>query len=275
MNQLIETAKTLAQYNPAFFSVTFGAGGSTRQRTIETVIALQQKVGISITPHIACIGYDKNELANILNQYQAMGINRIVALRGDLPSGMVSYGDFTLAHEFIKFIRVLSGDHFQIEVAAYPECHPQAKDAIYDVTNLKMKFDAGANSAITQYFFNSDAYFYFMDECARQQIDIPIFPGIMPIMEFSKLKRFSDICGAEIPRWLYKRLEAYSDDAESIKEFGAEMMSRMCERLLKGGAPGLHFYTLNQDICTRILHPIDMFWLTSEKNNISLVSKVG
>jgi methylenetetrahydrofolate reductase (NADPH) len=254
MQDLLVVAEQLKAHSPEFFSVTFGAGGSTRDRTIETVNTLKEKIGVPVAPHISCIGYDKNELANILDEYKLMGVKRIVVLRGDLPSGMVSSGDFELASEFVKFIRVMTGDHFIIEVAAYPEYHPQAKSALEDIINLKDKFEAGANCAITQYFFNTDAYFYFMDECVKYDINMPIIPGIMPIMQFSKLVRFSELCGAEVPRWLYKRLEAYGNDIQSVQAFGFDVVSRMCERLLAGGAPGLHFYTLNQgDMCTRLL----------------------
>lgn len=254
MNALLEVAEELKQFSPEFFSVTFGAGGSTRDRTIETVNTLKAKINTDVAPHISCIGYDRNELANILEKYKAMNVKRIVVLRGDLPSGMVSSGDFELASEFVKFIRVMTGNHFIIEVAAYPECHPQAKNAIEDIINLKDKFEAGANSAITQYFFNTDSYFYFLDECSKLEINMPIIPGIMPIMQFDKLVRFSSVCGAEIPRWLYKRLEAYGNDVQSVQAFGFDVVSRMCERLLAGGAPGLHFYTLNQgDMCVKLL----------------------
>lgn len=253
MQKLMVVASELAAYSPSFFSVTFGAGGSTRQRTVETVTTLQQKVSVPIAPHVACIGFDRGELMGILEQYQKIDVKRIVALRGDIPSGMVSTGDFDFAVDFVRFIRVVTGDHFHVEVAAYPESHPQAKNVYHDVLNLKKKFDMGASSAITQYFFNPDAYFYFIDECARHQIGMPIYPGIMPIMECSKLLRFSDLCGAEVPRWLIKRLEAYGDDAASAREFGIEVVSRLCERLLEGGAPGLHFYTLNQaEVCKTI-----------------------
>jgi methylenetetrahydrofolate reductase (NADPH) len=246
LNQLIDIAHRLSALSPAFFSVTFGAGGSTRQRTIETVTALKQKLGMPIAPHLACVGFDRHELMTLIEQYIAMGVNRLVALRGDLPSGMVSSGDFELASDLVKFIRVVTGNYFHIEVAAYPESHPQAATMQTDILNLKRKYEMGSNSAITQYFFNQDAYFYFMDECAKQQINMPIYPGIMPIMQYERLKRFSTVCGAEVPRWLAKRLESYGDDAEAVREFGLEFVGRLCERLLAGGAPGLHFYTLNE-----------------------------
>jgi methylenetetrahydrofolate reductase (NADPH) len=256
---LLHAALELAQLAPEFFSVTFGAGGSTREGTIETVKVLQQKTTIPIAPHLSCIGYERGELINIINQYKTLGVKRIVSLRGDLPSGMVSGGEFKRAVDLVKLIRETTGNHFDIEVATYPEYHPQAKNAEHDVLNLKKKYEAGANCAITQYFFNPDAYFYFLDECASQQIFIPIVPGIMPILHFSKLIRFSDLCGAEIPRWLYKRLEAYGDDLESIRAFGVEVVYHLCERLLAHGAPGLHFYTLNHaDISMQILKQLNL-----------------
>jgi methylenetetrahydrofolate reductase (NADPH) len=245
MEKLIETAQQFSRFLPDFFSVTFGAGGSTRQRTIETITKLQKITPISVAPHISCIGYDRNDLANLLEEYQKLGVKRIVVLRGDMPSGMISVGDFEFAHEFVKFIRVTTEDHFHIEVAAYPECHPLARDMEADIINLQKKFDAGANGAITQYFFNADGYFNLLDECARRQINMPIVPGIMPIVDFEKLMLFSKVCGAEIPRWLYKRLESYSGNQQAVREFGREMMIKMCEQLIHGGAPGLHFYTLN------------------------------
>jgi len=246
MKSLIKSAGSLQTFSPEFFSVTFGAGGSTRQRTIETVQTLQQKLTTPIAPHISCIGFDRNELINILDHYKEIGTKRIIVLRGDIPSGMGSRGDFKFASEFVKFIRVVYGNYFKIEVAAYPECHPQAKNFQQDLSNLKDKMEAGADSAITQYFFNPDAYFYFLEDCVRQGITLPVYPGIMPIYQFDKLVNFSDVCGAEIPRWLYKKLESYGDDAESFHAFSLEFISKLCERLLAGGAPGLHFYTLNQ-----------------------------
>ena len=238
MEKLMETAKQLSHYSPDFFSVTFGAGGSTRQRTLETVAKLQKISKIPIAPHISCIGYDRNDLANILEEFQKLEVRRLIVLRGDMPSGMISAGDFELAHEFVKFIRVTTEDYFHIEVAAYPECHPQADDMEQDIINLQKKYEAGANGAITQYFFNTDSYFYLLDECAKRQINMPIVPGIMPIMDFDKLVRFSKVCGAEIPRWLYKRLESYKGDEQAIREFGREVMIKICEQLLRGGAPG-------------------------------------
>lgn len=242
---LHETAKTLCQFNPDFFSVTFGAGGSTREGTLEIVTWLQQNTSISVAPHLACVGLTRAELTQIIQTYQALGIKRLVALRGDLPSGMGHSGELRYASPLVSLIRELTQNHFYIEVAAYPEIHPQAKNAIDDLDNLKRKVDAGANSAITQYFFNPDAYFYFLEECTKQSINIPIVPGIMPITHFDKLIRFSDMCGAEIPRWIRKRLENYGDDAISLQAFGLEIVYSLCDTLIKGGAPGLHFYTLN------------------------------
>lgn len=245
MFKLKETGIKLASLSPEFFSVTFGAGGSTRSGTVQTVMMLQENTGIPVAPHLACVGCHRDELIEILQNYKMLGIKRIVALRGDLPSGMGNSGELKFASELVALIRETTQDHFFIEVAAYPEFHPQSKSAIDDVQNLKSKVDAGANSAITQYFFNADAYFYFRDECAKLGISIPIVPGIMPITQFSKLLRFSNACGAEIPRWIRKRLEAYGDDQESIKEFGIEVVYDLCATLLEQGAPGLHFYTLN------------------------------
>jgi len=256
---LHQSALLLSQLNPAFFSVTFGAGGSTRDGTAETVTWLQKHTPITIAPHLACVGLHRSELVNILTQYQLLGIKRIVALRGDLPSGMGHSGEFRYANELVALIRDTTQDHFHIEVAAYPEFHPQAKDAIKDIINLKRKADAGANSAITQYFFNPDAYFYFIDECQKQDISIPIVPGIMPITHFGKLIRFSDMCGAEIPRWIRKRLESYGEDLISVEAFGLEVVHGLCETLIKGGAPGLHFYTLNHaDASVKIIKQLNL-----------------
>jgi methylenetetrahydrofolate reductase (NADPH) len=245
IKSLHQSADKLSKLNPDFFSVTFGAGGSTRDGTIETVSWLQKNTHVAIAPHLACVGLNRKELIDILKQYQSLGIKRLVALRGDLPSGMGHSGELRFANELVALIRDTTGEHFHVEVAAYPEVHPQAKDAIKDIVNLKRKADAGANSAITQYFFNPDAYFYFIDECEKQDISIPIVPGIMPITHFGKLIRFSDMCGAEIPRWIRKRLESYGEDLISVETFGLEVVHGLCEKLIKGGAPGLHFYTLN------------------------------
>jgi methylenetetrahydrofolate reductase (NADPH) len=245
MEKLQTVRDELARRKPDFFSVTYGAGGSTQERTIDTVLTLQDQ-GISTAPHLSCVGSTLENISTLLDHYIENGVNRIIALRGDLPSGMGSAGELKYANELVEFIRKHSGDHFNIEVAAYPEFHPQADSAEADLINFKKKVDAGANSAITQYFFNADAYFYFVERCEKMGINIPIVPGIMPITNYSSLVRFSDMCGAEIPRWIKKQLEAYNDDIDSIKKFGEEVVTDMCERLLKEGAPGLHFYTLNQ-----------------------------
>lgn len=240
----------LARRKPDFFSVTYGAGGSTQERTIDTVLTFQDQ-GISTAPHLSCVGSTKANITELLDLYKENGVTRIVALRGDLPSGMGgSTGELKYANDLVAFIREHSGEHFNLEVAAYPEFHPQASSAEADLLNFKKKVDAGANSAITQYFFNVDAYFYFIDRVEALGIDIPVVPGIMPITNFSNLVRFSDMCGAEIPRWIKKQLEAYADDSDSILKFGEEVVTRMCETLLKEGVPGLHFYTMNQSAPT-------------------------
>jgi len=235
----------LATLNPEFFSVTFGAGGSTRDRTLETIIQIKNE-GYQAAPHLSCIGSTRENIHAILQTYKLAGIRRIVALRGDLPSGMATAGEFQYANELVEFIRNESGDYFHLEVAAYPEFHPQAKSAQDDILNFKRKVDAGADSAITQYFYNPDSYFYFVDKCQKLGITVPIVPGIMPIVRFSQLARFSDTCGAEIPRWMRKTMEGFGDDNESVQAFGRDVVTQMCEKLLAGGAPGLHFYTLNQ-----------------------------
>lgn len=245
MEKLAATRKQLAVLNPEFFSVTFGAGGSTQERTLETVRQIKAE-GFQVAPHLSCVGSTRDNIRSLLQTYQQMGVNRIVALRGDLPSGMASIGEFQYANELVSFIRAQTGEHFHIEVAAYPEFHPQARSARDDLVNFKRKVAAGANSAITQYFYNADSYFYFVDECRRLGVTVPIVPGIMPIMKYSQLARFSDMCGAEIPRWMRKTLEGYGDDNESVQAFGLDVVTSLCEKLLAGGAPGLHFYTLNQ-----------------------------
>jgi methylenetetrahydrofolate reductase (NADPH) len=245
--KLLATARQLAEYKPDFFSCTYGAGGSTRDRTLNTVLQLDGEVKVPTAPHLSCVGDSKQELRELLNLYKNAGIKRIVALRGDLPSGMgMASGELRYANELVDFIRVETGDHFQIEIAAYPEMHPQARNFEDDLANFARKAKAGADSAITQYFFNADCYFYFVERVRKLGIETPIVPGIMPITNYSKLARFSDACGAEIPRWVRKQLEAYGDDLESIQAFGEQVITEMCEKLLAGGAPGLHFYTLNQ-----------------------------
>jgi methylenetetrahydrofolate reductase (NADPH) len=235
----------LAQFNPEFFSVTFGAGGSTRDRTMDTVFEIQAE-GYAAAPHISCISSSKEEIRELLNAYQAKGIKRLVTLRGDIPSGEVSAGDFKYANELVAFIRQETGDWFHLEVAAYPEFHPEATSANGDLNNFKRKIDAGANSAITQYFYNSDAYFRFIEACEQQGIRVPIVPGVMPIYNFTQLARFSNICGAEIPRWLRLRLEAYGDDMASLRAFGVDVVSELCAKLIDSGVKNMHFYTLNQ-----------------------------
>ncbi|MDN6873625.1 methylenetetrahydrofolate reductase [NAD(P)H] [Pseudomonas citronellolis] len=245
--KLLATARQLAGYKPDFFSCTYGAGGSTRDRTLVTVLQLDGEVNVPTAPHLSCVGDTKAELRALLAHYKDAGIRRIVALRGDLPSGMgMASGELRYANELVEFIRAETGDHFHIEVAAYPEVHPQAHNSEHDLANFVRKVKAGADSAITQYFFNADSYFHFVERAQKLGIDIPIVPGIMPITNYSKLARFSDACGAEIPRWIRKQLEAYGDDIASIQSFGEQVITEMCERLLDGGAPGLHFYTLNQ-----------------------------
>ncbi|SNX58903.1 5,10-methylenetetrahydrofolate reductase (NAD(P)) [Nitrosomonas ureae] len=246
------TRQQLAQFNPKFFSVTFGAGGSTRERTFETVLEIQSEKHV-VAPHLSCIGSTQQNIRIILEKYYEIGIRRIVALRGDLPSGMAQAGEFRYASELVAFIRKEFGSSFHIEVAAYPEYHPQARSAQADFENFKRKIETGANSAITQYFYNTEAYFHFVDSCESAGLNIPIVPGIMPINKFSQLVRFSDTCGAEIPRWIRKKLEGYSDDSASIQAFGLDVVTDLCERLLKAGAPGLHFYTLNSASLTSII----------------------
>ncbi|GAA4651981.1 methylenetetrahydrofolate reductase [NAD(P)H] [Kistimonas scapharcae] len=246
--KLLATAQKLTAANPEFFSVTYGAGGSTRDRTRNSVYNIRETTSVPTAPHLSCVGDSKEDIRTLLTRYQQDGIQRIVALRGDLPSGMGRFnsGDLQYANELVEFIRSETGDHFHIEVAAYPEVHPQAHSMEVDLQNFERKVKAGASSAITQYFFNADSYFYFIERCRGLGIEIPILPGIMPITNFTKLARFSDGCGAELPRWIRKQLEAYGDDSASIRQFGEEVITRLCERLLTGGAPGLHFYTLNQ-----------------------------
>ena len=246
----------LAVLKPEFFSVTFGAGGSTRKRTFSVVKEIAAE-GFNAAPHLSCVGSTRANIRDILNEYQAAGIRRIVALRGDLPSGTAEAGEFRYANELVEFIRTETGDHFHLDVAAYPEWHPQARFPRDDLANFVRKAKAGADSAITQYFYNADAYFHFVDEIRAQGVDIPIVPGIMPIASFSKLARFSDACGAELPRWMRRKFEGLGDDTDAIRAFGLDVVTELCQRLLAGGAPGLHFYSMNQsaltlEICQRL-----------------------
>jgi len=242
----------LAKLGPRYVSVTFGAGGSTQEGTVETVREMLAS-GLDTAPHLSCIGSSREAISELLQQYIEMGVTRIVALRGDMPSGMRETGEFHYANELVEFIRNETGDHFHIEVAAYPEFHPQAPNAEVDLDNFANKVAAGANAAITQYFYNIDAYLRFVEECEKRHVEIPIVPGIMPITNIRQLARFSTMCGAEIPRWLRLRLEAYGDDLRSLRAFGLEVTSELCQKLLDAGAPGLHFYSMNQAEPTRIV----------------------
>ncbi|MCC6211907.1 MAG: methylenetetrahydrofolate reductase [NAD(P)H] [Burkholderiales bacterium] len=244
-DKLRETWQQLAQLGPKFFSVTFGAGGSTQAGTLETALDIK-RAGYEAAPHVSCVASAKKDIGAILEQYRANGIRHIVALRGDLPSGVAMAGELRYASELVAFIRERTGGWFHIEVACYPEYHPQTRYAADEVRNFRKKVDAGANGAITQYFFNPDAYFRFVDECRAAGIGIPIVPGVMPILNFAQLARFSDSCGAEIPRWMRLKLEGFHDDSASIRAFGLDAVTALCDKLLAAGAPGLHFYTLNQ-----------------------------
>ncbi|BCX80645.1 methylenetetrahydrofolate reductase (NADPH) [Methylomarinovum caldicuralii] len=244
--QLRDTYRQLAQLEPVYFSVTYGAGGSTRDKTFETVLEIQCETGIEAAPHLSCIGSTRAEIRALLDQYRARGIRRIVALRGDLPSGMRADGDFRYASDLVAFIRAETGDHFHLEVAAYPETHPQAPSYPDDLQHFVTKVEAGADGAITQYFYNADAYFHFVADCRDLGVTIPIVPGIMPVTNYAQLARFSDLCGAEIPRWMRKRLEAFDGNLAAIRAFGIEVVTKLCQRLIEGGVPGLHFYTMNR-----------------------------
>jgi methylenetetrahydrofolate reductase (NADPH) len=257
VEKLALTRARLRCLQPAFFSVTYGAGGTTRDRTLETVLQIQHHDGVEAAPHLTCVGSTRRNVGAILELYRQQGIHRIVALRGDMPSGVQTPGEFRHANELVEFIRAETGAHFHIEVAAYPEFHPQSRSADQDLENFKRKVQAGANSAITQYFYNLDAYRNFIDSCEKRGITLPIVPGIMPITNYKQLARFSDGCGAEIPRWIRKRLEGFGDDLGSIRAFGLDMVTDLCARLLREGAPGLHFYTMNRaaptlEICRRL-----------------------
>jgi methylenetetrahydrofolate reductase (NADPH) len=237
--------REFAVLKPAFCSVTYGAGGSTREGTLATVLEIRSE-GMEGAPHVSCIGSTRESIREVLAQYRSHGIRHLVALRGDLPSGSADVGDFRYANELVRFIRDETQDWFHIDVAAYPEYHPQSRTPQDDLASFQRKIDAGADSAITQYFFNADAYWSFVDACTGRGIDVPIVPGIMPISSFMKLARFSDACGAEIPRWIRRRLEGFGDDVASIRAFGLDVVTQMCASLIERGAPGLHFYTLNQ-----------------------------
>jgi methylenetetrahydrofolate reductase (NADPH) len=243
--KLRATTRQLAQLNPKFFSVTFGAGGSTRERTLDTVLDIRAQ-GYAAAPHISCIASTRKSVRDMLQRYKDSGIKHLVALRGDLPSGLAAAGEFRYASELVAYIRKEFGNQFVIEVAGYPEYHPQARSAQDDLLNFKRKVEAGADSAITQYFYNVDSYYHFVDECEAMGVGIPIVPGIMPIGRFAQLARFSDACGAEIPRWIRNKLEGFGDDTASIRAFGLDVVTALCDNLLRNGAPGLHFYTLNQ-----------------------------
>jgi methylenetetrahydrofolate reductase (NADPH) len=241
--------RDFAALKPAFCSVTFGAGGSTREGTLATVLEIRAE-GMEGAPHLSCIGGTREGIRDVLERYRSHGIRHLIALRGDLPSGSADVGEFRYANELVEFIRRETGDWFHVDVAAYPEYHPQSRNADDDVASFERKIRAGADSAITQYFFNADAYWSFVDACAARGLDVPIVPGIMPISSFTKLARFSDACGAEIPRWIRRRLEGFGDDTASIRAFGLDVVTKMCASLLERGAPGLHFYTLNQPTLT-------------------------
>ena len=239
------TTTALNELNPEFFSITYGAGGTTRGATLGVVSAMSE-AGIDVAPHLSFGGDDEDAVNDLLDTYKALGIKRLVALRGDIPSGMGTANQLVHASELVALVRERSGDHFEIEVAAYPEIHPESKSYESDVQFLKTKLDAGANSAISQYFYNVEAYFYYLDQCAAAGIDKPIYAGIMPITNYENLARFSHNCGAELPRWICKRMESYGNDTDSIRKFGLEVVTQLCQTLLDSGAPGIHFYTMNQ-----------------------------
>jgi methylenetetrahydrofolate reductase (NADPH) len=252
IEKLRATRMQLALLKPKFFSVTFGAGGSTQEGTLDTVLEMV-KDGLEAAPHLSCIGSSKDNLRAILNRYRENGIRHIVALRGDLPSGMVELGEFRYASDLVAFIRAEFGDWFWIEVAGYPEYHPQARSPKHDLENFARKVKAGANSAITQYFYNADAYFRFVDDARKLGVEEPIVPGIMPITNYTQLMRFSENCGAEVPRWIALRLASFGDDRESIRAFGLDVVTELCARLITAGVPGLHFYTLNAATATKAI----------------------
>lgn len=245
LQKLLLARQQLAMCAPEYFSVTYGAGGSTRERTQGAVMAIKD-AGSEVAPHLSCVGTSRETVREILDLYRDRGIHRVVVLRGDLPSGVVEGGHFRYAADLVAFIRETYGEVFRIEVAAYPEVHPQARSAREDLLNFKRKIEAGADAAITQYFYNADAYFHFVADCRAAGIGVPIVPGVMPIVRFFQLARFSDNCGAEIPRWIRKKLEQFGDDSDSVKAFGLDVVSELCAALIQGGVPSLHFYTMNQ-----------------------------
>lgn len=253
VEKLLTTQQSLNDtFQPEYYSVTFGAGGTTRDSTLELVKLLAEKK-IHVAPHISCIGSSKQQINDLLTLYKTLGVTRLVTLRGDIPESGESTKELSHANELVSYIRETTGDLFAIEVAAYPEYHPESQSPQSDFEHFKNKVAAGANGAITQYFYNVDAYLRFIDNCQKNNIDIPVTPGIMPITNFASLTRFSDTCGAEIPRWIRKQLEAYSDDKESLQAFGLDVVSNLCNQLLEQGAPGLHFYTLNQAATTNAI----------------------
>ena len=243
--KLDKTVKTLSEFNPEFFSVTFGAGGSTKTKTLETVLNIKSSNNHAV-PHLSCISASKEDIRKLLNEYKTHEINHLIALRGYNPSGAISHGDFKYANELISFIREETGEYFHVQVGAYPEYHPEADSADDDLENFKRKIEAGADSAITQFFFNADAYFRFIEECHKRSISVPIIPGIMPIYNIKQLSRFASNCGAEIPRWLRLKLESYDNDIQSLRDYGVDVISELCETLIQYGVPGIHFYTLNE-----------------------------
>ncbi len=258
-DKLVSVRQTLGDLSPEFFSVTYGAGGSTRDNT-KGIVSKMIKEGFNTAPHLSFGGDDADSMKSLLQEYKTEGVTRIVALRGDIPSGVGGGMQLVYASELVSFIREHFGDHFHLEVACYPEIHPEAKSYDEDIHYLKKKFDAGADSGISQYFYSPDAFFYFMDQCEKAGIDKPIIPGIMPITNFKNLARFSANCGADIPRWIAKRLEQYDDDVESITAFGVDLVTDLCDILLENGAPGIHFYTMNQVEPTRkIIHNLGIF----------------
>ena len=247
MESLITTTNTLKQFEPEFFSVTYGAGGSAQNHTLTTVTLLQEQCGVKAAAHITCVGSSKQSIRDLLTAYKNNHITRLVVLRGDLPSGMMGFDpDFKHAYQLVEFIRQETGDYFFIEVAAYPEMHPETPDPQASIDHLKLKATLGANRAITQYFFNADSYFYLLDDCQKNNITMPVIPGIMPISNYTQLARFSTLCGAEIPKWLKLRLEKHQNDPAALSHIGNDFIANLCARLINGGAPGLHFYTLNK-----------------------------